>query len=172
MALRMILQQGDPSLEKTSRAVTNFDDRLHTLLDDMRETMEHANGVGLAAPQVGVLRRVALVLDIQEVDDEDENVPPFTETLIEFINPVILEADGEQTAFEGCLSIPGVQGNVTRPSRVKVRAQNRHGTFFEVEGTDFTARVICHELDHLDGKLYTRLCDELFDVNNLPEESE
>jgi len=168
----MILQQGDPSLEKTSREVTNFDDRLHTLLDDMRETMENANGVGLAAPQVGVLRRVALVLDIQEVHDEDENVPPFTETLIELINPVILEADGEQTAFEGCLSIPGVQGSVTRPNRVKVRAQDRHGAEFEVEGTDFTARVICHELDHLDGKLYTRLCDELFDENNFPEESE
>jgi len=172
MALRTILQQGDPSLEKTSREVTNFDDRLHTLLDDMRETMREANGVGLAAPQVGVLRRVALVLDIQVMETENADEPVFTETLIEFINPVILKADGEQTGLEGCLSIPGVQGNVTRPNRVKVRAQDRHGAFFEVESTDFTARVICHEFDHLDGKLYSRLCDELFDVNNLPEESE
>jgi len=164
MATRMILQQGDPSLEKTSREVTNFDDRLHTLLDDMRDTMELANGVGLAAPQIGVLRRVALVLNIQETEDGE-----LTEELIELINPVILESDGAEEGLEGCLSVLGMQGIVTRPTRVKIRAQDRHGAEFEMEHTDFTARVICHELDHLDGKLYVRLCDELFDVNNLPE---
>lgn len=164
MAIRNILQQGDPSLEKTSREVTNFDDRLHTLIDDMRDTMDEANGVGLAAPQVGVLRRVALVADIQESEDGE-----FTEEIIELINPVILESDGEQEGLEGCLSIPGVQGIVTRPNRVKVRAQDRSGDTFEIEHTGFTARVICHELDHLDGKLYVRLCEELFDLNNLPE---
>jgi len=164
MATRTILQQGDPSLERTSREVTNFDERLHTLLDDMRDTMEQANGVGLAAPQVGVLRRVALVIDVQETEDGE-----FREELIELINPTILESDGEEQGIEGCLSVPDVQGIVTRPTRVKVSAQDRHGKPFEIEHTDFTARVICHELDHLDGKLYVRLCDELFDINNLPE---
>jgi len=164
MATRTILHQGDPSLEKTSREVTNFDDRLHTLLDDMRDTMELANGVGLAAPQVGVLRRVALVSDIKETEDGE-----FTEELIELINPIILESDGAEEGLEGCLSVPDMQGIVTRPTRVKVRAQDRYGKPFEMEYTDFTARVACHELDHLDGKLYVRLCDELFDINNLPE---
>ena len=164
MAIRNILQQGDPSLEKISREVTNFDARLHTLLDDMRETMDHANGVGLAAPQVGVLRRVALIADIKESEDGE-----LSEEIIELINPTILEADGSQEGVEGCLSVPGVQGVVTRPSRVKIRAQDRHGAAFEMEHTDFTARVICHELDHLDGKLYVRLCAELFDIDALPE---
>jgi len=162
----MILKQGDPSLERTSRVVTNFDERLHTLLDDMRETMEHVGGVGLAAPQVGVLRRVVLVVDVQE-DEAGE----FTEELLELVNPEIIESDGEQAGLEGCLSVPDMQGLVTRPNRVKVRAQDRHGVPFEVEYTDFTARVICHELDHLDGNLYVRLCDELFDMNDLPEEA-
>ena len=164
MALRMILKQGDPGLEKNCRLVTDFDERLHMLLDDMRETMEHVGGVGLAAPQVGVLRRVVLVLDGEESEDG-----AFTETLLELINPEIIESDGEQEGLEGCLSIPEMQGLVTRPNRVKVRAQDRYGTVFEVEHTDFTARVICHELDHLDGKLYDRLCEELIDINSLME---
>jgi len=164
MAIRNIIQQGDPSLEKISREVTNFDERLHTLLDDMRETMDEAHGVGLAAPQVGVLRRVALVAAVRESEDGE-----ITEEIIELINPVILESDGEQEGLEGCLSIMDMHGFVKRPSCVKVRAQNRHGEHFEIEHTDFTARVICHELDHLDGKLYDRLCDELFDLNDLLE---
>ena len=167
MATRKILQQGDPSLEKISREVTNFDERLHTLLDDMRDTMELANGVGLAAPQVGVLRRVVLITTIEETDEDEFD--EFKEEIIELINPTILESDGAEEGLEGCLSIPDLQGIVTRPTRVKVRAQDRHGKTFEMEHTDFTARVICHELDHLDGKLYVSLCDELFDINNLPE---
>ena len=167
MALRNILQKDDPGLHKVSREITQFDERLHTLLEDMRETLYAANGVGLAAPQVGALRRVALVLDIKECEDGE-----FTETLIELVNPEVLEQDGAQEGIEGCLSVTGVQGLVTRPTRVKLRAQDRHGAWFELEGQDFLARVICHELDHLDGKLYTRLCDELFDVNALLEDAE
>jgi len=165
MALRNILQKDDPTLAKIARQVTDFDDRLHTLLDDMRDTMYAAPGVGLAAPQIGVLRRVALVLDIQEVGEDE-----FKETLIELINPEILEQDGEQEGVEGCLSVLGVMGRVIRPNRVRVRAQDRHGEFFELTATDFTARVVCHELDHLDGKLYTRLCDELFEMDSDAED--
>jgi peptide deformylase len=160
MALRNILQEGDPTLTKTSREVTAFDERLHTLLDDMRETLFAANGVGLAAPQVGVLRRVALVLDLgrESEEEEGEEREPF---VIELINPLILTEEGAQEEYEGCLSIPGLVGKVTRPQRVKVRAQDRHGAWIEVEGEGFMARALCHELDHLDGKLYTRLAGEL-----------
>ena len=163
MALRNIIKRGDAGLEKPSREVTSFDERLHTLLDDMRETLLFANGVGLAAPQVGVLRRVALVL---ETSKEEED---FDEQVIELINPIILEAEGEQEGVEGCLSIPGLVGIVVRPEKVRLRAQDRAGNWFEVEGEGLTARAFCHELDHLDGKLYTRLCEELFDPDDLPE---
>jgi len=166
MALRNILKEGDPTLEKVSRKVENFDERLHILLDDMRETLDDAAGVGLAAPQVGVLRRVALVLDLDK-ETEEEEAP-----VVELINPVILETEGEITAYEGCLSIPGVLGKVSRPFQVKVQAQDRTGGFFEMEGEGTTARALCHEIDHLDGKLYTRLCDQVYDIDNLPEESE
>ncbi|MCL2827857.1 MAG: peptide deformylase [Oscillospiraceae bacterium] len=166
MALRNILKEGDPTLEKASRNVEKFDERLHILLDDMRETLADAEGVGLAAPQVGVLRRVALVLDLaQETEEQDAPV-------VELINPVILETEGEITAYEGCLSIPGVLGKVSRPMRVRVQARDRTGVFFEMEGEGMTARALCHEIDHLDGQLYTRLCDQLYDKDNLPEESE
>lgn len=141
MALRNILTEGEPSLGKRSRPVTVFDRRLHELLDDMIETMENANGVGLAAPQVGVLRRVVVVAD------EDE--------IIELVNPEIVSESGEQSGVEGCLSVPGRYGIVTRPNVVRVRAQDRRGNWFEVEGEELLARGFCHELDHLDGHLYT-----------------
>lgn len=148
MAQRHILKQGDPTLNKHCREVTDFNPRLHMLLDDMRETLAQANGVGLAAPQVGVLRRAVIVLETNVAEDEEEY-------MIELVNPVIIEADGEQIGAEGCLSVPGEFGIVKRPEHVKVRAQDRDGNFFEVEGEGLTARAFCHELDHLDGTLFT-----------------
>lgn len=141
MALRNILTEEDESLRKISRPVTQFNDRLFQLLDDMKETLAASNGVGLAAPQVGVLRRVVLVLD----DDEQP---------LELINPVILESDGEQDGPEGCLSLPGIWGLVKRPDRVVVKYQDRNGDEYTIEGFDLMAREFCHELDHLDGVLF------------------
>jgi len=148
MAIRKIVERGDPILEKVCRPVTDFNKRLHTLLDDMAETLEESGGVGLAAPQVGILRRVCIV-----EDSEGE--------LIELINPEIISQEGEQTGLEGCLSIPGRYGIVTRPNKVRVRAQDRFGTTFEVEDEELTARCFCHEIEHLDGHLYTERCDHL-----------
>ena len=156
MAIRKIVERGDPVLEKVCRTVTEFDARLHTLLDDMAETLDEAGGVGLAAPQVGILRRVCIV-----EDGEGE--------IIELINPEIIEADGEQTGLEGCLSIPGRYGVVTRPYTVRVRAQDRDGARFEVEGEDLTARCFCHEIEHLDGHLYTERCDHLLSDEELEQ---
>ncbi len=150
MAIRNILTDNDPTLRKKSRDVTAFDERLHTLLDDMRETMEAANGVGLAAPQVGILRRVVVV----NVDD----------SYIELINPVIVEMSGEQTDAEGCLSLPGVCGTVTRPNFVKVKAVDRMGCSFYVSGEGLMARAFCHEIDHLEGVLFSDKASEMFDV--------
>lgn len=141
MALRNILTESEPTLHKVSRKVTRFDDRLHILIDDMVETLKSASGVGLAAPQVGVLRRVVVV------DTGDE--------VLELINPEIVEQSGEQTGLEGCLSVPGKYGIVTRPNFVKVRAQDREGNWYETEGEELIARAFCHELEHLDGHLYT-----------------
>ena len=154
MALRTIITQGDPVLGKVCRPVEKFDERLHILLDDMKETLEVSNGVGLAAPQVGILRRVVLVMDAEE-------------NVIELVNPVIIAADGEQTGLEGCLSVPGKYGVVTRPMYVTVRAQDRNGEFFEVSGEELTARCFCHELDHLDGHLFVELTDELYTPEEL-----
>lgn len=148
MAQRHILKQGDPLLNKRCREVTAFNDRLHTLLDDMKQTLANANGVGLAAPQVGVLRRAVIVLETNVPEGEEEY-------MIELVNPVIIESDGEQIGAEGCLSVPGEFGVVKRPEHVKVRAQDRNGAFFEVEGVGLTARAFCHELDHLEGTLFT-----------------
>ncbi len=148
MAIRKIVERGDPVLEKICRPVTEFNARLHTLLDDMTETLEESGGVGLAAPQVGVLRRVCIV-----EDSEGE--------ILELINPEIVSTEGEQTGLEGCLSIPGRYGIVTRPYKVRVRAQDRDGVFFEVEDEELTARCFCHEIEHLDGHLYTEHCDHL-----------
>lgn len=140
MAIRNIVKHGDPVLRKTSRTVLNFDERLATLLDDMKDTMYDADGVGLAAPQVGILRRVC-VIDIGE-------------GLIELVNPVIIEAEGEQQETEGCLSLPGNYKTTSRPAKVKVRAQNRNGETVIYVGEGLLARAFCHELDHLDGVLF------------------
>lgn len=140
MAIREILKEGDVTLRKKSRKVEVFDKRLHTLLDDMYETLKLKNGVGLAAPQIGVLRQV-IVIDTGE-------------GLIELINPEIIRAVGVQTGTEGCLSIPGKWGTVTRPKKVTVKAQDRYGAFFELTGVDLLARAFCHEIDHLNGILF------------------
>lgn len=141
MALRTIRIQGDPVLTKKCREITEVTPKITELIDDMIETMYEANGVGLAAPQVGILKRV-VVIDIGEGP-------------IVMINPVILETSGEQTGDEGCLSLPGKAGCVTRPNYVKARAFDEDMTEFEIEGTELLARAICHELDHLDGHMYT-----------------
>lgn len=140
MAIRNIIKEGDPFLHKTCRKVERFDGKLATLLDDMKETMQEADGVGLAAIQVGVLRRV-ITIDIGEGP-------------VELVNPEILEKSGEQECVEGCLSSPGQYGITKRPMHVKVRAQNRRGEFFELEGDGLLATVCCHETDHLDGILF------------------
>ena len=149
MALRNIRTDDDPILRKTSRPVTEFNDRLFDLLDDMKETMYHANGVGLAGVQVGVLRRV-VVMDVSESRDEP----------LELINPEITFTDGTQTGIEGCLSLPGKCGQVTRPNIVKVKAQNREGKWCLYKGEELKARCFCHEIDHLDGILYKDKLDE------------
>jgi len=141
MAIRKIITEGNPTLNKPCRPVTAFDDRLATLLDDMRETVVQANGVGLAAPQVGILRRVVVV----DVGDE----------ILELVNPRILETSGEQDGLEGCLSVPNRFGLVKRPNRVRIEAQDRTGEWYEYEGEALIARCFCHELEHLDGHLYT-----------------
>ena len=141
MATRNIITEGNPTLSKISRPVTSFDDRLAILIDDMKETLVQANGIGLAAPQVGVLRRVVVV----DLGDE----------IIELVNPKILEQSGEQDGLEGCLSVPERFGMVKRPNFVKLEAQDRHGDWFEYEGEELIARCFCHELEHLDGHLYT-----------------
>ncbi len=162
MALRNIVEKGDSVLNKHCRPVTDFNDRLHTLLDDMAETLMHANGVGLAAPQVGVLRRAVLVLETNHPEDEQDRI-------IELINPEIVDQSGEQAGPEGCLSLPGVFGWVERPDHVKVRAQDRFGNWFEVEGEGLTARAFCHELDHLDGVLFDSLADHIMSEEELDE---
>ena len=154
MALRTIITEGDPVLNKVCRPVEKFDDRLHVLIDDMKETLAVSNGVGLAAPQVGILRRVVLVMDAED-------------NVIELVNPTIISREGEQDGLEGCLSVPGKYGFVTRPMKVTVRAQDRNGEFFEVSGEELTARCFCHELDHLDGHLFVEHAEELYTPEEL-----
>ncbi|MBR4359613.1 MAG: peptide deformylase [Clostridia bacterium] len=150
--VRKILKLGDETLRKTSKPMQKFDLRLWLLLRDMTETMRKAEGVGLAAPQVGILRRVVVI----DVGDEHG--------LIELINPEIIAAEGEQAGSEGCLSVPGRRGYVVRPSKVTVRAQDRKGKPFEITGEDLLARALCHEIDHLDGIIYVDKMDhEIFD---------
>ena len=151
MALRKILTDGDPALHKMCRPVTSFDARLHTLLDDLKETLADANGAGLAAPQVGILRRVVIVVDAED-------------NMLELVNPEILTQEGEQ---EGCLSVPGRWGVVKRPYKVRVRAQDRNGNFFEAEGEEIVARCFCHEIEHLDGHLFTEHADRLYTTEEL-----
>lgn len=141
MALRTIRIQGDPVLEKRCREITELTPKIAELIEDMLETMYEANGVGLAAPQVGILKRVVVI----DVGDGP----------LVMINPVIVESDGEQTGDEGCLSLPGKAGRVTRPNYVKARAFDAQMEEYEIEGTELLARAICHELDHLDGHMYT-----------------
>ena len=145
MALRKILNDQDPALHKVCKPVEEFNSKLHRLLDDMRETLIESGGVGLAAPQVGILRRVVLVDNGEEI--------------LELVNPTLLETDGEQEGPEGCLSVEGKYGLVKRPYYAKVRAQDRFGEWFEAEGEELTARCFCHELDHLDGILYTQVME-------------
>ena len=170
MALRNILKEGDETLTKHCRPVTDFNERLHVLLDDMKETMSDADGVGLAAPQVGILRRAVIVLETNVGEDE-------TPYVIELINPELIESDGEQEGPEGCLSVPGVYGWVRRPEHVRVRAQDRSGEYFEVEGYGLTARAFCHEIEHLEGHLFLErsehiMTDEELEAYYAPEETE
>lgn len=145
MALRTIRVEGDPVLGKVCREVTEVTPKIVTLIDDMLETMYEANGVGLAAPQVGILKRI-VVIDVGEGP-------------IVMINPEIIESDGEQTGDEGCLSLPGKAGQVTRPNHVKAKFYDLDMNAWEVEGEGLMARCICHELDHLDGHMYTELVE-------------
>ena len=153
MGLRKILTDKEPALHKVCKEVTSFDSKLHKLLDDMHETLADSGGVGLAAPQVGILRRVVLVDNGTEV--------------LELVNPTLVETDGIQEGAEGCLSIPGKYGLVKRPYYAKVRAQDRNGNWFEADGEELTARCFCHELDHLDGILYTQVMDRLLTEEEL-----
>lgn len=159
MGLRKILTTKDPALHKVCKPVTAFDEKLHKLLDDMRDTLIDSNGVGLAAPQVGILRRIFLV-----------DVGLDGEQIIEFINPEILETDGEQEGAEGCLSVPGRYGLVRRPYWVKVRAQDRDGNWFEAEGEELIGRCFCHEYDHLDGIVYTEVMERYLTDEELESE--
>ena len=153
MGLRKILTDKESALHKVCKPVTSFDRKLHKLLDDMQETLQEANGVGLAAPQVGILRRVVIV-------DTGEEI-------LELVNPTMLETDGEQVGTEGCLSVPGRYGIVKRPYYAKVRAQDRDGNWYEVEGEELIARCFCHELDHLDGIIYTEVMERFLTEEEL-----
>ena len=157
MALRTILKKDtdEESLRKKSRPVTVFDQRLHNMIDDMVDTLKDSGGVGLAAPQVGILRRIVVI------EKEDG-------TILELVNPEIIDTQGEQEGLEGCLSLPGRQGVVTRPMKVTIKAQDRHGKPIQITGEGFFARAICHELDHLDGVLYI----DKMDRELTPEEIE
>ena len=149
MAIRRIVTEGDDLLTKKCRPVTDFNQRLHQLLDDMLDTLEESGGAGLAAPQVGILRRAVVVIAGEGEEDG----------FLELVNPEIMFSEGEQTGPEGCLSVPGRWGMVTRPRHVRVRAQDRYGDWFEAEGEDLIARCFCHELEHLDGRLYVEHID-------------
>ena len=158
MGLRKILTDKDPALHKVCKPVENFDAKLHKLLDDMQDTLIDSQGVGLAAPQIGILRRVVLV------DTGDE--------ILELINPVLVETDGEQVGPEGCLSVPGKYGLVKRPYFAKVQAQDRFGDWYEAEGEELIARCFCHELDHLDGIIYTEVMDRFLTEDELVYDEE
>lgn len=157
MALRNIFTEGDPVLASRAREVTEINDRIRMILDDLRDTMREADGVGLAAPQVGILRRMFVI----EMDDQ----------LIEMINPVVVETDGTQSNDEGCLSVPGLIGTVDRPAYVKMEGLDRYGEPVSVEGHDLLAVALCHEYDHLDGILYTQKAVDLRRADQeLPEQ--
>lgn len=153
MALRNILKDGDETLKKISKEVTVFDEKLHKLLDDMRETMMHYNGVGIAAVQVGILKRAVLVLD--------EN-----EKIIELINPKIINMQETYNDIEGCLSVPGIFGMVDRPVSTTVSATDRYGKEFIITGEDLMSRALCHEIEHLDGHLFKEKVTEYVEVDS------
>lgn len=153
MAIREIRKYDDPALYKVCRPVEKFDERLGELLDDMAETMYQANGVGLAAPQVGILRRV-VVIDVGD-------------GIIELVNPRILRTAGSETTSEGCLSFPGEYGLVERPTEVEIEAEDRHGKTFRMTGHDLLARAFCHETDHLDGKVFKTIAIKMLDEEDL-----
>ena len=155
MAIRNIVKKGDEILGKNCKPVTEFNEKLWALLDDMHETLRDSNGAGLAAPQVGIIRRIALIL----IEDEK----PY----LELINPVIIKKSGRQREIEGCLSCPNVFGYVKRPKKCVVKAQNRNGEFFEVSLSDLSCRAACHEIDHLNGHLFTELVDEYVDPDEM-----
>ena len=153
MGLRRILTDKESALHKVCKPVTAFDQKLHKLLDDMCETLVDSGGVGLAAPQVGILRRVVVV-------DTGDGI-------LELVNPELISTDGEQEGPEGCLSVPGKYGLVKRPYYATVKAQDRNGEWFEAEGEELTARCFCHELDHLDGILYTQIMERFLTEEEL-----
>ena len=159
MALRTIRELGDPVLEKKAKAVKEMTPKIRQLIEDMKETMYDADGVGLAAPQVGMLKRI-VVIDISAEQDQP----------IVLINPEIVEKDGEQTGWEGCLSVPGKSGQVTRPQHVVAKALNEDMEEFTIEGEDLLARAICHELDHLEGHVYVELVEGKLYTNEELEE--
>jgi peptide deformylase len=156
MAIRLIVKDPDPVLRERAVEVTKFNSNLHKLLTDMAETMYDAEGVGLAAPQVGISKRVIVV----DVGDEHG--------LIEMVNPEIVEREGEQLGPEGCLSIPNLNGDVRRAHRIKVKGFDRNGTPFEMEATDFLARAFQHEIDHLNGVLFTDIAESVYDASERP----
>lgn len=162
MAIREILTDEDPALHKKCHPVTQFDERLADLIDDMRDTLADAGGAGLAAPQVGILRRVVVLMD-----GNDE--------MLELVNPEIIGEEGEQDGLEGCLSVPGLWGYVKRPMKARVKAQDRKGNWFEAEGEGIVARCFCHELEHLDGHVFTEHVDRIYtseEVERIMEEEE
>ncbi len=165
MALRNILHDGEPTLKKVSRPVTEFNKRLHTLLDDLGDTVIDAGGLGLAAPQIGVLRRVVVVIDEYFIEETEE----VEMELIEMVNPRIIERDGEITRYEGCLSFPGRHGSITRPQKLVAEAEDRLGNTFTIEAEDMLARAICHEIDHLDGITIAENAEVLYTEDQLEE---
>lgn len=160
MAIRLIVKDPDPVLREHAVKVTKFNANLHKLLKDMAETMYEAEGVGLAAPQIGILKRVIVV----DIGDESG--------LIEMVNPELIEREGEQLGPEGCLSIPGLNGDVRRWQRIKVQGQNRHGQLFTVDAEGFLARAFQHEIDHLNGVLFTDIAVNVYDITARPEAEE
>ena len=156
MAIREILTDKDPALHKKCHYITKFDEKLWTLLDDLKETLADAGGAGLAAPQVGIVRRAVIVIT---ADDE----------MLELINPEIVAQEGEQDGLEGCLSVPGMWGYVKRPMKVRVKAQDRNGQWFEAEGEEIVARCFCHEIEHLDGHVFSEHTDRLYTGDEIEE---
>ncbi len=162
MGIRKIIKKGDISLTKKSRPISEYNARLQILLNDMRDTLAEANGVGLAAPQVGVLRRAVLVADISGEEP----------VIYELVNPEIVEAEGEQIGPEGCLSLPNIWGQVTRPEKVKVHAFDRYGEPFELEAEGLLARACCHEIDHLNGILFDSIAERFLSEEEIEEMSQ